>query len=640
MTSKKMGVYESFIHKSRYARYLWEEGRRETWEETVLRYVNFWKDKGMINEKEGIEIANAIENLEVMPSMRSLMTAGPALDRDNMAGFNCSYIAVDHIRVFDEILYVLMCGTGVGFSVERQSVSKLPEVSERFEETDTVIKVADSKKGWAKAFKELISLLYAGQIPKWDLSKIREKGAPLKTFGGRSSGPEPLDSLFHFTVGVFKAAVGRRLNSLECHDIVCKTAEVVVVGGVRRSALISLSNLSDDRMRGAKQGMWWETTGHRALANNSAVYTEQPDFEVFLREMLALHESKAGERGIFSRLASKTQAARNGRRDIEHDFGTNPCSEIILRSAQVCNLSEVVVRSTDTFEDLNRKVRVAAILGTLQSTLTDFDYVRAVWKRNTEEERLLGVSLTGIMDHAILSGKETKGTAFDHPNQPNLAKTLERLKQTAVDTNKKWAKKLGIEQSTAITCVKPSGTVSQLVDSASGIHARFSDYYIRRVRNDLKDPVTDFLKDSGVPWEQDVMNPETVVFSFPMKAPDGAVTVDEQTALSQLELWEVYQDSFCEHKPSITVYYSDDEFLSIGQWLWDKLDKCSGVSLLPRTDHVYQQAPYEAIDREEYEKLDKGMPKTLDWSLLDGTEHGDNTVGAQTLACVSGQCEI
>ena len=640
MTSKKMGVYESFIHKSRYARYLWEEGRRETWEETVLRYVNFWKDKGMINEKEGIEIANAIENLEVMPSMRSLMTAGPALDRDNMAGFNCSYIAVDHIRVFDEILYVLMCGTGVGFSVERQSVSKLPEVSERFEETDTVIKVADSKKGWAKAFKELISLLYAGQIPKWDLSKIREKGAPLKTFGGRSSGPEPLDSLFHFTVGVFKAAVGRRLNSLECHDIVCKTAEVVVVGGVRRSALISLSNLSDDRMRGAKQGMWWETTGHRALANNSAVYTEQPDFEVFLREMLALHESKAGERGIFSRLASKTQAARNGRRDIEHDFGTNPCSEIILRSAQVCNLSEVVVRSTDTFEDLNRKVRVAAILGTLQSTLTDFDYVRAVWKRNTEEERLLGVSLTGIMDHAILSGKETKGTAFDHPNQPNLAKTLERLKQTAVDTNKKWAKKLGIEQSTAITCVKPSGTVSQLVDSASGIHARFSDYYIRRVRNDLKDPVTSFLADSGVPWEQDVMNPETVVFSFPMKAPDGAVTVDEQTALTQLELWEVYQDSWCEHKPSVTVYYSDDEFLSIGQWLWDKLDKCSGVSLLPRTDHVYQQAPYEAIDRDAYEKLCKEMPATLDWRLLDGRENGDNTVGAQTLACTGSSCEL
>jgi ribonucleoside-diphosphate reductase alpha chain len=637
---KKMGVYESFIHKSRYARYLWEEGRRETWEETVLRYVNFWKDKGMINDKEGIEIANAIENLEVMPSMRSLMTAGPALDRDNMAGFNCSYIAVDHIRVFDEILYVLMCGTGVGFSVERQSVSKLPEVGESFEETDTVIKVADSKKGWAKAFKELISLLYAGQIPQWDLSKIREKGAPLKTFGGRSSGPDPLDALFSFTVSVFRAAAGRKLNSLECHDIVCKTAEVVVVGGVRRSALISLSNLSDDRMRGAKQGQWWETTGHRALANNSAVYTEQPDFEVFLKEMLALHESKAGERGIFSRLASKKQAERNGRRDINHDFGTNPCSEIILRSAQVCNLSEVVVRSTDTFEDLNRKVRVAAILGTLQSTLTDFDYVRAVWKRNTEEERLLGVSLTGIMDHAILSGKETKGTAFDHPNQPDLAKTLEKLKQTAVDTNKEWAEKLGIEQSTAITCVKPSGTVSQLVDSASGIHARFSDYYIRRVRNDLKDPVTAFLIEAGVPWEQDVMNPETVVFSFPMKAPDGAVTVDEQTALSQLELWEVYQDSWCEHKPSVTVYYSDDEFLSIGQWIWDKLDKCSGVSLLPRTDHVYQQAPYEAIDRDAYEAFCKDMPETLDWGLLDGMENGDNTIGAQTLACTGSSCEL
>ena len=640
MTSKKMGLYEEFVHKSRYSRYLWDEGRRESWEETVLRYVNYWKEKGMLNEAEAVEIANAIENLEVMPSMRAMASAGPALDRDNMAGFNCSYIAVDHVRVFDEILYILMCGTGVGFSVERQSISKLPDVAEQFEESDTVIKVSASKKGWAKAFKELISLLYAGQVPKWDMSKVREKGAPLKTFGGRSSGPEPLNDLFHFTVNVFRNASGRKLNSLECHDIVCKTAEVVVVGGVRRSALISLSNLSDDRMRGAKQGMWWETTGHRALANNSAVYTEQPDFEVFLREMLALHESKAGERGIFSRLASKTQAARNGRRDIEHDFGPNPCSEIILRSAQVCNLSEVVVRSTDTFEDLNRKVRVAAILGTLQSTLTDFDYVRAVWKRNTEEERLLGVSLTGIMDHAILSGKETKGTAFDHPNQPDLAKTLERLKQTAVDTNKKWAKKLGIEQSTAITCVKPSGTVSQLVDSASGIHARFSDYYIRRVRNDLKDPVTDFLKESGVPWEQDVMNPETVVFSFPMKAPDGAVTVDEQTALSQLELWEVYQDSWCEHKPSVTVYYSDDEFLAIGQWLWDKLDKCSGVSLLPRTDHVYQQAPYEAIDRDAYEKLCKDMPATLDWSLLDGRENGDNTVGAQTLACTGSSCEL
>ena len=635
-----MGIYESFIHKSRYSRYLWDEGRRESWEETVLRYVNFWKEKGMLNDEEAVEIANAIENLEVMPSMRAMAAAGPALKRDHMAGFNCSYVAVDHVRVFDEILYILMCGTGVGFSVERQSISKLPDVAEQFEETETVIKVADSKKGWAKAFKELISLLYAGQIPQWDLSNVREKGAPLKIFGGRSSGPDPLDSLFNFTVNVFRNASGRKLNSLECHDIVCKTAEVVVVGGVRRSALISLSNLSDDRMRGAKQGQWWETTSHRALANNSAVYTEQPDFEVFLKEMLALHESKAGERGIFSRLASKTQAARNGRRDIDHDFGTNPCSEIILRSAQVCNLSEVVVRSTDTFEDLNRKVRVAAILGTLQSTLTDFDYVRAVWKRNTEEERLLGVSLTGIMDHAILSGKETKGTAFDHPNQPNLAKTLEKLKQTAVDTNKKWAEKLGIEQSTAITCVKPSGTVSQLVDSASGIHARFSDYYIRRVRNDLKDPVTAFLVEAGVPWEQDVMNPETVVFSFPMKAPDGAVTVDEQTALSQLELWEVYQDSWCEHKPSVTVYYSDDEFLSIGQWIWDKLDKCSGVSLLPRTDHVYQQAPYEAIDRDAYETLCKEMPATLDWGLLDGMENGDNTIGAQTLACTGSSCEL
>ena len=635
----KMDSYQQYIHKSRYARWLPEEGRRETWEETVSRYVKFWVDKDMLDSKTANELADAIENLEVMPSMRCLMTAGEALDRDNMAGFNCSYVAIDNVRAFDEILYVLMCGTGVGFSVERQSVNKLPEVSEEFHETDTTIVVADSKIGWAKAFRELVSLLYSGQIPTWDISKVREKGAKLKTFGGRSSGPAPLVDLFAFAVNTFKAAAGRKLTSVECHDIVCKIAEIVVVGGVRRSALISLSNLSDDRMRHAKSGQWWETDSQRALANNSAVYDERPDFETFLEEWTSLYKSKAGERGIFSRKAAKTQAARNGRRDIDHDFGTNPCSEIILRSAQVCNLSEIVIRSTDTFEDLNRKVRLATILGTLQSSLTDFRYVRSVWKRNTEEECLLGVSMTGIMDHPVMSGKSKRGTWFDHPNMSDLSKVLEALKAVAVETNKTWAKKLGINQSTAITCVKPSGTVSQLVDSASGIHARFSPQYIRRVRSDGKDPISKFLIDSGVPWEKDVMNMENYVFSFPVKAPSGGICTESLDVKQQLDLWEIYQNHWCEHKPSVTIYYSDAEFLAAGQWLWDRLDECSGISFLPRTDHVYQQAPYEAIDIEQYKELKDKMPKVIDWSSM--IEDDDNTVGMQELACsAAGGCEI
>ncbi len=636
----KMDSYQQYIHKSRYARWREEDNRRETWAETVRRYTDFWVARGQIDYDTSERLYKAIYNQDVMPSMRCLMTAGKALDRDNMAGFNCSYIAVDNVRVFDEILYVLMCGTGVGFSVERQSVNKLPEVAEEFHETDTTIIVQDSKIGWAKAFRELVSLLYTGQVPSWDVSRLRKKGERLKTFGGRSSGADPLVALFHFTVATFKAACGRKLTSLECHDIVCKVAEIVVVGGVRRSALISLSNLSDDRMRHAKSGNWWETDTQRALANNSAVYTDKPDFETFLEEWTALYKSKAGERGIFSRSAAKKQAEKSGRRDVDHAFGTNPCSEIILRSAQVCNLSEVVVRATDSFDDLKRKVEIATILGTLQSSLTDFRYVRSVWKKNTEEECLLGVSMTGIMDHSVLSGKQTSGTWFDHPNQPILSDVLLRLKQVAIDTNKRWANELGLNQSTAITCVKPSGTVSQLVDSASGIHARFSPHYIRRVRSDGKDPITAFLKDAGVPWETDVMNNENYVFSFPVKAPDGATSVDELDVKTQLDLWEVYQDNWCEHKPSVTIYYSDAEFLAAGQWLWDRLDSCSGISFLPRTDHVYQQAPYEAIDQDMYKILKLALPSEIDWDRLGEFEKEDTTTGTQELACVAGQCEI
>ncbi len=624
-----MDSYSTYIHRSRYARYIPELERRETWEETVDRYISFFGSKAPQIPGEVFEqCRQAILNLEVMPSMRALMTAGKALEKDNIAGFNCSYLAVDHPRAFDEMMYILMCGTGVGFSVERQYIAHLPEVSEEFHATDTVIGVADSKVGWASSFRELISLLYAGKVPKWDLSAIRPSGAPLKTFGGRASGPAPLEDLFRFCVEVFRGAKGRRLNSLECHDICCKIADIVVVGGVRRSALISLSNLSDDRIRRCKQGEWWMTAPHRALSNNSASYTEKPDFEAFLNEWQEMYKSKAGERGLFSRVASQKQAAKNGRRDATKEFGTNPCSEIILRPAQLCNLSEVVVRPDDTPESLMRKVRIATILGTLQATLTNFRYVRSIWRKNTEEERLLGVSLTGIMDNVLLSGRG---------NKEDLKSLLERMKLCSVEVNKEYAEMLGINQSTAITCIKPSGTVSQLVDSASGIHPRYSSYYIRRVRADSTDPLCDILKDAGVPWEADVMSKNALVFSFPKKAPEDAVVASEMSAKEQLELWEIYQDHWCEHKPSMTCYYRDTEFLEIGQWVYNKFDKISGISFLPYSDHVYKQAPYEPITKEEYEATAKNFPTQFNWDLK---EQRDNTEGVQTLACVAGACEI
>ena len=621
-----MDVYQSYIHKSRYARYLPDQKRRETWEETVWRYVNYFRDRKQIDAETAVELHNAIYNMDVMPSMRAMMTAGEALDRDNVAGFNCSYITIDHPRAFDEMMYILMCGTGVGFSVERQYIQKLPEVAETFHDTDTTIHVADSKIGWAKSYRELVSLLYSGQLPSWDVSKVRPAGSPLRTFGGRASGAEPLVELFKFTVETFKKAAGRKLSSIECHDICCKIAQIVVVGGVRRSALISLSNLTDDRIRRAKHGQWWVDAPHRGLANNSACYTEKPDFEAFLNEWSSLYESRSGERGFFSRVASQRQAEKNGRRDPNQDFGTNPCSEIILRPNQFCNLSEVVVRNQDTADDLRRKVRLAAILGTLQATLTDFRYLRSKWKQNTEEEALLGVSMTGIMDSKLTNGYN-KG----------LPTLLEALKDEAIKTNKEWAKKLGINQAAAITCVKPSGTVSQLVDSASGIHGRFADYYIRRVRADVRDPLCEVLKEAGVPHEVDITSPTTLVFSFPQKAPKGSVIASSQTGMEQLELWNVYQKHWCEHKPSITVYYTDNEFLAIGNWLYNNFDDCSGVSFLPYSDHSYQQAPYEAIDEETYKELKKASPTQISWDI---TENSDVTEGAQTLACTGGACEI
>ncbi|MAD25515.1 MAG: ribonucleoside-triphosphate reductase [Verrucomicrobiales bacterium] len=628
--------YQEFIHLSRYSRWLPDEGRRETWSETVGRYFDFFQSK--LDEEENYkltpeerkELEEAVLSQKVMPSMRCLMTAGEALKRENISGYNCSYIAVDSPRAFDEILYILMNGTGVGFSVERQDVAKLPVVADELHPTDTTIVVPDSKLGWAKSLKELIHLLYSGQIPSWDLSKVRPAGAPLKTFGGRASGPEPLDQLFRFASSIFRNAAGRKLSSLECHDLVCKIAEIVVVGGVRRSALISLSNLSDDRMRVAKSGQWWEDHGQRALANNSACYSEKPEIGIFMDEWKSLYDSKSGERGIFNRESAKKQAGRNGRRDNDWDFGTNPCSEIILRSKQFCNLSEVVIRSTDTMKSLKEKVRLATILGTFQSTLTNFRYLTKDWNNNTEEERLLGVSLTGIMDSTLTNG--TDG---------GLEKRLEQLKQVAVETNAEWAKKIGIPQSAAITCVKPSGTVSQLVDSASGIHARHNPYYIRTVRADKKDPLALYMKDAGFPCEDDVMKPEhTSVFSFPMKAPEGAIMRQDKNALEQLELWLTYQKAWCEHKPSVTISVKEEEWFDVGAWVYKHFDYMSGVSFLPYSEHVYKQAPYQDIDKKTYEAELKTMPKEVDWALLSQYENSDMTEGAQELACTAGGCEI
>jgi len=629
--------YQQFIHLSRYARWNEENQRRETWEETVSRYFNFFHKhlvkNFMLNKHEYEKIRKLLENnvlnLDVMPSMRALMSAGKALEQDNVAGFNCSYLAVDNVRAFDETLYILMCGTGVGFSVERQYVNQLPDLPEELFDTDTVIKVADSKIGWAKAYKEMLSLLYSGQVPTWDVSNIRPYGARLKTFGGRASGPAPLEELFDFTINIFRDAITkgqRKLVSIDCHDLMCKVAEVVVVGGVRRSALISLSNLSDNRMRNAKSGAWWEDNQQRALSNNSVAYTDAAETGAFMREWLSLYESKSGERGMFNRQAAEKQAAKNGRREEYEHFGCNPCSEIILRNKQFCNLTEVVVRADDTQDTLETKVKAATVLGTFQATLTNFRYLTSKWKQNTEEESLLGVSLTGIMDNKdMLNGK------ID----------LDKLKNTAIEINKVWAKKLGIPQSAAITCVKPSGTVSQLVDSASGIHTRHSPYYLRTVRADKKDPLAKMMVDAGVYYEDDLTKPEhTYVFYFPMKSPKGAYTRKDFTATEHLEIWKDYQDNWCEHKPSVTISVKEDEWLDVGAWVYKNFDDVSGISFLPYSDHSYKQAPYQEITYKEYCSWLKKTTDVVDWSKITEYETEDNTENTKELACSAGTCEI
>ena len=621
--------YQAFIHTSRYARWLEDENRRETWPETVRRYMENIVKPIVITKSEYKIIEDSILNLSVMPSMRALMTAGAALNRDNTAGYNCSYLPVDDPKAFDEAMYILLCGTGVGFSVERQYIQNLPEVPE-LSESETTVVVKDSKEGWAKGLRQVLALLWAGEIPKWDVSQVRPAGARLKTFGGRASGPAPLIDLFNFCVNTFRSASGRKLSSIECHDLMCYIGQIVVVGGVRRSAMISLSNLSDGRMRHAKSGNWWETAGHRALANNSVCFTEKPDSETFMREWLALVESKSGERGVFNRQACKVLAERSGRRDPDHEFGTNPCSEISLRPYQFCNLTEVVVRATDTLKDIKNKVEAATILGTIQATYTKFPYLRKIWQRNTEEERLLGVSLTGVMDNPIMTSANK-----------NLARDLESLKQHAVYVNSVWSKRLGIEQSTAVTCCKPSGTVSQLVDSASGIHARHSLHYIRTVRGDNKDPLTQFMKSQGIPFEPCVMKPDsTTVFSFPIASPRKSVTRNDMTAIQQLEMWLIYQRHWTEHKPSVTITVRDNEWMEVGAFVYKNFDEMSGVSFLPHSDHTYQQAPYQDCNKKDYEILKSIMPNKIDWSKLSSFEAEDTTKSSQTFACTGEVCEM
>ena len=630
--------YQNFIALSRYARWLPEKNRRETWKETVARYFDFMEvhlkentNQELIPKTRKI-LEDAVCNLEVMPSMRALMTAGKALEDNNIAGYNCAYLSVDHPKSFDEALYVLMHGTGVGFSVERQFISKLPEVPEELVDVDDVIVVQDSKEGWQSAFRKLITYLYDGEMPKWDFSKVRPKGSRLKTFGGRASGPEPLLDLFNFATNLFKDAVGRKLTSYECHRMMCKIAEVVVVGGVRRSALISLSNLTDERMRNAKSGQWWSDTPEMALSNNSVCYTEKPDMGIFMKEWTALYESKSGERGIFNREAAVKQVASIGRRSTDHEFGCNPCSEIILRDGQFCNLTEIVVRAEDTQKDILRKARLATILGTFQASLTNIKRLRPKWVKNTEEESLLGVSLTGIMDNSFMNGSVDKEA---------LPKFLEKVRKEVVEINAHWSELLGINQATATTAIKPSGTVSQLVDSASGIHTRHNDYYFRRVRADAKDPIAQLMEDQGIPCEADVMKPNSVkVFTFPMKAPKGAVLRNERTAIEQLELWLIYQRHYCEHKPSVTVSVREHEWMEVGAWVYKHFDEVSGVSFLPHSDHTYQQAPYEDCSKKQYNELAKKMPKSVDWDLISEYELTDTTVGTKTLACTGSVCEL
>lgn len=633
--------YQNYIAKSRYARFLDSEGRREHWDETVTRYLDYFEQD--LDERHGYkvpatlrsELYSAIHDLHVMPSMRALMTAGEAAKRENLAVYNCAYLPLDRPRAFAEALYILMCGTGVGFSVERQYANMLPEVPSDFSRTAFDIVVGDSKMGWAVAFEDLLTCLYAGTIPHIIYDEIRSAGERLKVFGGRASGPEPLQRLFEFTIRTFRNAAGRKLNSLECHEIATMTGDIVVVGGVRRSAEISLSNLSDPRMRDAKSGDWRAHKPHLQLANNSVAYTEKPDVGAFMAEWHSIYMSKSGERGIFNRVGAQKKVLRLGRRDHRFDFGVNPCGEIILRPRGLCNLSESVVRRNDSLAELREKARLAAILGTWQATQTRFGFVEPDWRKNAEEERLLGVSQTGIYDNPMMRGDM---------GMEALGRQLHDLKGVVLSTNREMAYEIGISPSAAATTVKPSGTVSQLVNSPSGIHQGHAPYYIRRVSADNKDPVTQFMIDSGIPNEPHATKPnDMTVFSFPIALAHDTVTREQVTAIQHLELVKLYNNVWSEHAVSCTVSIKEHEWPEVGGWVYNNFDDVVGLAFLPHfaEDSSYTQMPYETIDKWQYEDLLAKMPKALDWSKLAEYEAGEDTVtGTREFACQGNTCEI
>lgn len=625
--------YQDFIFYRTYSRWNDDLGRRETWQETVDRYMSFMRknvgDKLTFEEYQ--EIREAILKHEVMPSMRLMWGAGGPTARCNVSAYNCSYLAIKELRDFAETLYLLCSGTGVGFSVEKAAVDQLPVVQPQKGVPSKYFVIDDSKEGWAEALHDCLHALFNGEDAIFDFSQIRPAGARLKTMGGRAAGPQPLMDLLEFTKEVVLARQGKKLRPIDVHDIMTKIGEIVVAGGVRRSAMISLSDLEDAEVQHAKDGRFWEHSAHRALANNSAVYKQKPTREEFLSEWDALRKSGSGERGIFNRgsLTEQVPARRlfewNG--VVPALAGTNPCGEIVLKDKQFCNLTEIVARAEDTEETLLKKARIATILGTYQSTLTDFKFLSSEWKRNCEDERLLGVSITGQWDSPAVRDEQV----------------LTRMKHVAQDTNSEYAKRFGINPSTAITCVKPSGTVGQLVNASPGLHARYSEYYLKRVRISVTDPLFKMLRDLGVPSHPEVGQGEstanTFVLDFPIASPQGAVTADKLSAIAQLEHWLMMKRSWTEHNPSCTIYIKDGEWEQVRDWIYEHWDLVGGLSFLPYEDHVYELAPYTPISKEEYEKLASLFPK-IDFSVLTRYEKDDETTGAQELACVAGGCEL
>jgi ribonucleoside-diphosphate reductase alpha chain len=637
-----MSLYQQVIFKTRYARWVEEEGRRENWDETVKRYCDYFEDhlkekhSHKIPRKVLKEVYDSIYNLEVMPSMRTLMTSGKALESAEVANYNCAFLVVDAVRAFSEHMYVLMCGAGSGFSVERRFTEKLPEVPEELHPSDTTIIVADSRKGWCAAYNQYLNLLFAGNIAKVNVDKVRKEGTRLKTFGGYASGPGPLLDLFKHTEEIFRGAQGRQLRPIEVFSIMCYIAQIVVVGGVRRSATIALFDKDDIEMRTAKSGYWFNDPKrkHYAMANISAVFETKPAAAEFMDIWRDLVASKAGEPGILNRKALWEGAEAIGRATRYEDgsripYGVNPCSEIVLQPYSFCNLTGAAIRPEDTLEDIKKKVRVATIIGTWQATVTDFDYLRKVWQSNVEDERLLGVCLAGIMDHPVLSQTTEESARWEN-----------ELRELAWEVNKSIAEDIGINTTASVTAIKPAGNSGELYDVASGIHPRYAPYYIRSIRQSNGDPMTEFLKATGIPHEVSVQNARDSIFYFPVKSPEGAICAKDRTAIQQLEHWLHMKRNYATHTISATVYVREHEWIAVGAWVYDNFNEVTGLSFLPYDDHIYQQAPYTPCSAEDYEKARGKMPEEIDWSLLKHFEQSDSTTVSQEFACTGGSCAL